>query len=173
MDGRSWGDVPRIHTTISSGKSIFSIYFTRQGFSIETLPKREWFNSAFFTRMILPNIVGSVSVLRPKMRVQGYWLHIDNVKPHNAALSHQKTEEARFTRLPSRPIPLIWHSVASSYSGTWRKNEKGGISDLKIRWFRRWEQFWKLSWFECFPKYLNTGSRDCTSALQVRESMSK
>jgi hypothetical protein len=34
-----------------------------------------------------------------------------------------------------------------------------------------WEQFWKQSRFECFPKCLNNGSWDCTGALQVGESM--
>jgi hypothetical protein len=36
----------------------------------------------------------------PKIRAQGRWLHIDNAKPHKAALSLQKTEEAWFTILP-------------------------------------------------------------------------
>jgi hypothetical protein len=70
------------------GKTILSIYFICQGFvSIETFPKRERFNSDFFSLTILPGIVGSVSVLRSKIRIQGYWLHVDNAKLHNAALS--------------------------------------------------------------------------------------
>jgi hypothetical protein len=91
---------------------MFSVYFTRQGFiSIEALLQRERFNSAFFTLTILPSIVGSVSVLRPKMRAQGQWLHIDNAKSHKAALSFQKTEEARSLYCSSHPIPMTWHSA--------------------------------------------------------------
>jgi hypothetical protein len=44
-----------------------------------------------------------VNIFRPKTQIQGYWLHIDNVKSHNTALSLQKTEEAGFTRL-SQPL---------------------------------------------------------------------
>jgi histone-lysine N-methyltransferase SETMAR len=33
------------------------------------------------------------------MQAQGYRMHIDNAKSHNAALSLQKTEELAFTRL--------------------------------------------------------------------------
>jgi hypothetical protein len=52
---------------------MFSVYFTRQGFvSIEALLKRERFSSAFFILTIFPSIVGSVNVLRSKMRAQGY-----------------------------------------------------------------------------------------------------
>jgi hypothetical protein len=91
---------PRIHPMISSEKIMFSVYFTRQGLvSIETLPKREQFNSAFFTLIIFSSIVGSVSVLRLKMWTQDYCPHIDDAKLHNVALSLQKTEEARFTKL--------------------------------------------------------------------------
>jgi hypothetical protein len=94
----------RIHATISSKKTMISAYFIRQGFiSIEALPETEWSNSALFTEIILPNLVQSVSLLRPKMQTQCYWLYIDNVKSHNSALSLSKTEELRFTRLPQPP----------------------------------------------------------------------
>jgi hypothetical protein len=33
------------------------------------------------------------------MQAQGHWLHIDDAEHHNAALSFQKSEETRFTRL--------------------------------------------------------------------------
>jgi hypothetical protein len=43
-------------------------YFTRQGFvSIEALPETEWFDSAFFTEIILLSLIQSVSLLRPKI----------------------------------------------------------------------------------------------------------
>jgi hypothetical protein len=85
----------------SSEKNMFSIYFICQRFvSIEAFPKRERFNSVFFTLIIRLSIIGNVVVLRSKMRAQGYWQHIDNAKFHNAALSFRKTEEAEPTRLP-------------------------------------------------------------------------
>jgi hypothetical protein len=34
------------------------------------------------------------------MQAQDYWLHIDNAKRHNSALSLHKSEELGFTRLP-------------------------------------------------------------------------
>jgi hypothetical protein len=74
--------------------TMISVYFIRQGFvSTETVLETERFNSAFFTEIILPSLVQSVSLLRPKMQVQGYWLHIDNAKSHNSALCLHKTEE--------------------------------------------------------------------------------
>jgi hypothetical protein len=106
---------------------------------MEPFPKREWFNSSFFTLTICPNIIGSMSVLRPKRRAQRHWLHINNTRPHNAALSLQKTEEACSPDCPSCPLPLIWHPVTSSYSGTWTKNEKARTSDPKTKWSLRWE----------------------------------
>jgi hypothetical protein len=142
------------------------IYFTRQRFvSIEKLLKREPFNSAFFILIILPSIIENVSVLRSKIQVQDYWLHIDNVKFHAVALSLQKTEEADFTRLPRCHIFMIWHPETSSHSDTWRKNENGRISDEKTRQFLQWEQYWKRFWFECFPRLLNNGLRDCMGVL--------
>jgi hypothetical protein len=67
-----------IQRTISLGNIMFSVYFIRQGFvSIEIFPKREWFNSSFFTLKIVPNIIGSMSILRSKMRDQDYWRHTD------------------------------------------------------------------------------------------------
>jgi hypothetical protein len=108
----------RIDIRISPEKRLFSVCFTHQGFvSFETLPKREQFNSAFSILIILLYIVGSVRVLGPKMRTQGCCLQIDNAKSHNAALSHQKPEDAAFTRLPGHPIPLIWHPATSVCSG--------------------------------------------------------
>jgi hypothetical protein len=47
--------------------AMFLVCFTHEGsFSIESLPKREWFSSAFFTLTIRPNIIRSMNVLRPK-----------------------------------------------------------------------------------------------------------
>jgi hypothetical protein len=62
-----------------------------------------------FVLTILQSVVGSVSVLRLKMRAQDYWLHIDNAKPRNAALSFQKTEKVGFTRLSQS---LYSHDIA-------------------------------------------------------------
>jgi hypothetical protein len=83
---------------------MISVYFTRQGFvSVEILPKTERFNSIFFIETILLNIIQSLNVFRLKMQAQDYWMHIDKAKPHNSALSVQKTEELGFTRLSQRP----------------------------------------------------------------------
>jgi hypothetical protein len=82
-------------------------YFTRPGFvSAEALPKTKRFNYTFFTETVLSSIVRSVSIFRPKMQAQGYWMHIDNAKSPNYALSLQKTEELGFTRLAQPPYSL-------------------------------------------------------------------
>jgi hypothetical protein len=70
---------------------------------MESLPKGERFTSPFFTPTIRPSIIGSMSVLRPKRSAHGQWPHIDNEKPSRDALSLQKSEEARFARLPQLP----------------------------------------------------------------------
>jgi hypothetical protein len=83
---------------------MISTYFTRQGFiSVELLPETEWFNYTFFTEIIFPNTVQSVSVFRRKMQARGYSMHIDNTTSHNSALSFKKTEELWFTRLVQPP----------------------------------------------------------------------
>jgi hypothetical protein len=124
----------RIHTTVSSEKTTFSVYFTRHGFvSIGALPKRKRFNSAFFTLTILLSIVGNINVPRPKIQVQGYWLYINNAKLHNAALSLQKNEEARFTRLSQPPYSSDLALCHFFLFGYLKKNEKGGTSDPKTR----------------------------------------
>jgi hypothetical protein len=88
-------------------KSVISAYFILQGFvSVETLPKTERFNSTFFTEIILPNVVQSVSVFRLKMQAQNYWMDIDNAKSHNSALSLQKIGELGFIRLVQSPHSL-------------------------------------------------------------------
>jgi hypothetical protein len=47
---------------------VISGYFTRQEFVfIEALPEVERFNSEFITETIPPNLVQSVSLLRPKI----------------------------------------------------------------------------------------------------------
>jgi hypothetical protein len=91
--------IPQFHR-----ETMISPYFTRQRFvSVEILPKTDQFNSTFFTETILLNIVQFVSVFRPKMRDQDYWMHIDNAKSHNSALSLQKTKELGFTLLTQPP----------------------------------------------------------------------
>jgi hypothetical protein len=100
MDGRSCGGIPSNSYRNCIDKMMISAYFTRQGFvSVEALPETERFNYIFFIDTILPNIVQSVNVFRPNMQVQGDWMQIDNAQSHNSALSFQKTEELRFTRL--------------------------------------------------------------------------
>jgi hypothetical protein len=44
-----------------------------------------------------------VSVFRPKIQAQGYWMHINNVGCQNSALSLSKTEELGFTRWAQSP----------------------------------------------------------------------
>jgi hypothetical protein len=53
----------------------------------------------------------------PENAASTLWVHLDNAKPHNAVLSLPKTKEAKFTRLPSRSIPLIWYPATDFYSG--------------------------------------------------------
>jgi hypothetical protein len=98
---------PRIHITISSKNMVISGYLTHQWFvSIEALPKTERFNYTLFSETILLNIVQSVSLFRPKMQAQSYWMHIGTATVHNCLLSLQKTEEMRFTRLAQPPYSL-------------------------------------------------------------------
>jgi histone-lysine N-methyltransferase SETMAR len=91
---------PRIQTTISWIMTMISTSFTRQGLiSVETLTETERFISPFSMETNLLNIIQSVSVFCPKMQAQCYWMYLDSAKPHNSALSFQKTEELGFTRL--------------------------------------------------------------------------
>jgi hypothetical protein len=89
-------------------KTTVSVYVGPEGrLCIEGFPKRERFNSAFFAQKILPSMIGIISVVQPKIRAQGDWLHIDHAKLHQACLSLQKTEQAWFARLSSCPISMI------------------------------------------------------------------
>jgi hypothetical protein len=83
---------------------MISAYFTCQGFiSVDALPETERFNSTFFTEINLLNIVQDVNAFRPKMQAQAYWMHIENAKPDNSALSLQKTKGLGLTRLVQLP----------------------------------------------------------------------
>jgi hypothetical protein len=121
-------------------KTIFSIYFTREGYaSIEGLPKKERFNSAFFTRTILPNIIGSMVMPRSKIwpKTTGYvstMLHLTVLFCHFRKLKSWDSPD-----WSSRLIPLTWHSVISSDSVTWRKNSIGRTSGPTMRWSLWWE----------------------------------
>jgi hypothetical protein len=89
--------------------------------------KRERFNSAFFTLTILPNIIRSMCMLRPKIwpKATGCistMLNLTKLPCHFRKLKRHGSSDYR-----NCPIPMIWHPVTSSYSGTWKKNEKGGI----------------------------------------------
>jgi hypothetical protein len=98
---------------------MISSYFIRQGFvSIEVLPETERFNSAFFAETILPSVVESVSIIRPKMQGLGHWLQIDNAKSRNSALSLQKTERLKFWRLPQPAYSPDLAPCDFSYSAT-------------------------------------------------------
>jgi hypothetical protein len=52
------------------------------------------------------------------MQAQGHWMHIDEVRPHNCALSLQKTEVLGFIRLAQPLYSPDLGPVTSSYSVT-------------------------------------------------------
>jgi hypothetical protein len=98
---------------------------------MKSLPKREQFNSAFFTLTIRPSTIGGMSVLRPKRLAQGHWPHIDNEKPHKPALSFQTTKEARFSRLPQLTHSHDLAPCDFFLSGYLKKEQEGRNSSQK------------------------------------------
>jgi histone-lysine N-methyltransferase SETMAR len=98
-------EVPRnVKRMICSKETMLSPYFSRTGFvSTEFLPQGQIYNSHFFTEIILPSIVGTLSVARPKLKTTAAHLYTDNAKPHNFRLSVQKIEEYGFIRVPQPP----------------------------------------------------------------------
>jgi hypothetical protein len=74
---------------------------------------------------------------------------------------------------PSHSSPLTWHSVTFSDSATWRKNDKGWISNRKIGWSLRWQRFSANFRFGRHQEYSTNGSRDYTGVIQMVESISK
>jgi hypothetical protein len=121
-------------------KTIFSIYFTREGcVSIEGLPKRERFNSTFFTFTILPNIIGSINMLHPKIWAQGDWPHIENL---TILLCHfRKLTSWESPDWLNHLIALALDPVTSSHSVTWTNNSMRRTVGPKTRWSLWWEDF--------------------------------
>jgi hypothetical protein len=67
------------------------------------------------------------------MQAQGHWMQIDNAKPHNSALSRQKTEELGLTRLAQRLSSLDLAHYDFFLFGYLKKNSMGRTSGPKTR----------------------------------------
>jgi hypothetical protein len=84
---------------ISSTETMVSAYFSLTGFvSIEFPAQEQKYNLQFFTETILPSLVASLSIRRPKLKETATHLHLDNAKPYNSRLSIEKVEESEFIR---------------------------------------------------------------------------
>jgi hypothetical protein len=159
---------------ISSRKTMISAYFTRQRFvSIEALPETERFNSEFFTGTILPSLVRSVSLLRPKMQAQGYWLHIDSAKPYNSVLSLHKTEELGFTRLPQSPYSPDLTPCDFFLFGYLKKEPQGMNFRCQNGVISAMTAILSEIPVQTFSEVFDHGSKGYTDALQMVWSMSK
>jgi hypothetical protein len=85
---------------------MLSACFSGHGFvSIEFLPQGERYNLPFFTETVLTSIGNALLVARPRMRVRGTHLYVDNAKPHNSKISLSKTDEMRFVRVTQSLCP--------------------------------------------------------------------
>jgi hypothetical protein len=162
--------VPQCHRK----KIMISAYSTHQGFVfIKTLLETERFSFVFFAETILPSLISYVYLLRPKMQVQGYWLYLDNVRPHNSVLSPQNWR-AGIHQIALAAIFLwlgtLWLLPIRMFG---KKNFKGWTSDGKIGWSLWWERFWVKSRFGRSEKCSTNARRDYTGALQMAGSMSK
>jgi hypothetical protein len=99
----------RFRSGRTSGEDhVFDLFHLLRVFFHQSTSEKRMIQFCLLYSNNFPSIVGSLSVLRPKMRAQSSWLHIDSIQTHDAALSLQKTEEVRFTRLPS---PLYSHDL--------------------------------------------------------------
>jgi histone-lysine N-methyltransferase SETMAR len=98
-------DVPmNAKRTVSSKKTMVSVYFSRQGIiSIEFLPRKQKYNSLFFTETILPSIEDKLAERRPELRARGAHLHIDNAKPHTARRSTEEIRRMGINQVPQPP----------------------------------------------------------------------
>jgi hypothetical protein len=138
---------------------------------MNALQESKRFNSGFFTQTILWCIIGGASLVRSKLRVQGYWMHIHNPGLHNAFLEHRKFEEAGFTRLP-QPLYSLDLARCDFFLFTYLKKE------LEWRNFRFENEaisaariILKTIVIRMFSTCLNNRSRGCTGGVQMGESM--
>jgi histone-lysine N-methyltransferase SETMAR len=110
---------PNVKRTISSAKTIVSVYFSRCGFvSVEFLPMRQKYNSQFFTETVLRSIEKKLAECPQKLRTTAAHLHVDNAKPHTSKMSIEKIEELGFILVPQPRYPPTSHRATSFCSVT-------------------------------------------------------
>jgi hypothetical protein len=92
---------PNIKRTISSIKTMVSVYFSCCGFvSVEFLPKRQKYNSQFFIETVLPSIEKKLTECRPKLRTTATHFHVNKAKPHTSKMSIERIKELGFILVP-------------------------------------------------------------------------
>jgi hypothetical protein len=108
-DGWMWADDREDGDTnskrmLSSRKTIPSTRFSRTGFlSIEFLPQGHKYDSQFFAETVLPSIVASLLVCRPKPKARAARRQMTIAKARDPRSSIQQMEQYRFIRAPQPP----------------------------------------------------------------------
>ena len=91
----------RVSHSIGQKKVMVSVFWSTTGFHlIDILPPGQTMTKQYFINQILHPLENSLSRKRPKRRVEGYFLHLDNAKSH---LVDEQISEMGFTRMVQPP----------------------------------------------------------------------
>jgi hypothetical protein len=110
---------PNVKRTISSKKTMASVYLSRCGFvSVELCPMGQKNNSQFFIETVLPSIEKKLAECRLKLQTTAARLHVDNTKPHTFKMSIEKLKSLASSWCLGYVIPPTSHRETSFCSGT-------------------------------------------------------
>jgi hypothetical protein len=102
----------RIKQTIDAEKCLISILWFVNGIhSLVDIPKGESYSSAFFCNVVVPNLVENICSGSRRRSLTGFYVHLDNERPHN---SHQSNDRLQSTKAQRMPQPAYSPDLAPS-----------------------------------------------------------
>jgi histone-lysine N-methyltransferase SETMAR len=106
-------EVPvRIKQTIDAEKCLISILWSVKGIhSLIDIPKGESYNSVFFCNAVVPSLVANICSDQRRRSLKGFYVHLDNARPHN---SHQSNDCLQSTKAQRMPQPAYSPDLAPS-----------------------------------------------------------
>jgi histone-lysine N-methyltransferase SETMAR len=98
----SRGEVPvRIKQTIDTDKCLLSVLWSANGIhSLVDIPKRESDNSSFFCFVVVPSLVEDICSGSRRRSLKGFYVHLDNARPHNSRKSNDCLQGTKARRMP-------------------------------------------------------------------------
>ena len=94
----------RVKRTQGEYKIMLTVLFSKKEILlVDFLPEGQKFNSTHMTSVILPALETKIKTTCPKKGVQGWFIHLDNARPHNSRKTSKWISDTGMTRLPHPP----------------------------------------------------------------------